>query len=343
MSADPITPIAPTTGRGAAAGTMLAAVQDRYGSADVLTVRPVPRPSIKDKDLLVRVRAASVNYADMVLMTGQPYAARLAFGLSRPKTTIRGRDVAGDVVAVGAAVSGFAPGDEVYAEIETGSFAEYAAVPAARAWHKPTTVSFTQAATVPVAGVTAWQGLRDHGRVQPGQRVLINGASGGVGTFAVQIAKALGAQVTAVCSTRNVELVRSLGADDVIDYTRADFTRTGRRWKLIFDVAGRHRLADCRRALAPRGTLMLCGGKGGPWLGPMGRIAGATLWSPFIGHRLGGYLAKPDQRSLRELTELIEAAVVVPQVERTFPLVRAAEAMRVFVDEHPRSKFVVEM
>jgi NADPH:quinone reductase-like Zn-dependent oxidoreductase len=325
------------------AGTMLGAAQDRYGSVEVLTVRQLPRPSITDKDLLVRVRAASINYADLVLMAGEPYIGRLALGLTRPKSRVRGRDLAGEVVAVGDAVTDFHPGDAVYAEIETGSFAEYAVVPADRAWHKPANVSFTEAATVPVAGVTALQGLRDHGRLQPGQRVLVNGASGGVGTFAVQLAKAYGAQVTAVCRTRNIDLVRSLGADDVIDYTRQDFTRTGRQWDLIFDVAGRHRLADCRRALTPRGTLMLCSGAGGRWLGPIARIARALTWSPFVSQRLAVFTATADQRSLRELTELIEAGRIVPPVERTFPLAQTPAAMRYFVDEHARSKIVIEM
>ncbi|WP_326555928.1 NAD(P)-dependent alcohol dehydrogenase [Micromonospora sp. NBC_01813] len=322
---------------------MLAAAQDRYGSAEVLTVRQLPRPSITDKDLLVRVQAASINHADLVLMAGEPLIGRLALGLSRPKSRVRGRDVAGEVVAVGAAVTDFRPGDAVYAEIETGSFAEYAVVPAGRAWRKPANITFTEAATVPLAGVTALQGLRDHGRLQPGQSVLINGASGGVGTFAVQLAKAFGAKVTAVCGTRNVDLVRSLGADDVIDYTREDFTRSGRRWELIFDVAGRHRLADCRRALTERGTLMLCSGAGGRWLGPMPRIVRALAWSPFVSQRLGIFLASPDQRSLRELSELIEAGRIVPPVERTFPLAEAPTAMRIFAAEHPRSKYVIEV
>ncbi|WJK43866.1 NAD(P)-dependent alcohol dehydrogenase [Solwaraspora sp. WMMA2056] len=322
---------------------MRALTQDRYGSAEVLSVRQLPRPSITDSELLVRVRAASINDADLRLMTGEPYIGRLALGLTRPKSAVRGRDVAGEVVAVGAAVTDFRPGDAVYAEIETGSFAEYAAVPAGRAWHRPAHLTVTQAATVPLAGVTAWQGLHRHGRLQPGQRVLVNGASGGVGTFAVLLATALGAEVTGVCRTRNVELVRGLGASDVIDYTRQDFTRSGRQWDLILDVAGRHRLADCRRALTPRGTLILCSGAGGRWLGPLPRLARAVAWSPFVGQRLAGYLAMADQRSLREVTELIEAHRIVPPVERTFPLADAAEAMRVFATEHPRSKYVIEM
>ena len=323
--------------------TMRAIVQDRYGSAEVLTVRQLPCPSITDKELLVRVQAASINYADLVFVTGEPYLARLAFGLSAPRAKVRGRDVAGEVVAVGAAVSDFRPGDRVYAEIDSGSFAEYAAVPADRAWRTPGNVTPVQAATVPLAGVTAWQGLRDHGRLQPGQRVLVNGASGGVGTFAVQLAKALGAEVTGVCRDRNVDLVRSLGADDVIDYTREDFTRSGRQWDLIFDVAGRHRLTDCRRALTPRGTLVLCGGTGSRWFGPLGRLLRSKVWAPFVSQRVTGFLARPGQQPLRELTELIEAGRMVLPVERTFPLDRAAEAVRYLVEEHPRSKIVVEV
>ncbi|MFY1635713.1 NAD(P)-dependent alcohol dehydrogenase [Solwaraspora sp. WMMB335] len=323
---------------------MQAVAQDRYGSAEVLSVRTLPRPSIAGDELLVRVRAASINMGDWFIMTGQPYVARLAFGLTRPKVTVRGRDVAGEVIAVGADVTGFQPGDEVYAEISTGSFAEYAAVPTKVAWHRPTNVTFAQAAAVPVAGVTALQGLRDHGRLRPGQRVLINGASGGVGTFAVQIAKALGAaEVTGVCSTRNVELVRSLGADDVIDYTREDFTRAGRRWDLLFDLAGRHRLADCRRVLTRHGTLVLSGGAGGRWFGALGRLAHSTISGPFVSQQVRSFVASARQQPLRELAELIEAGKIVPAVERTYPLARAADAMAHYERAHPRAKLVITM
>lgn len=240
---------------------MKAIVQDRYGSSEVLEFREVDRPVPKDGEVLVRVRAASVNARDWHVMRGDPYVARLAFGLRRPKRRMRiqGGDFAGVVEAVGKDVTRVRPGDEVYGEAD-GAFAEYLCAPQGVLGPKPANLSFEQAAAVPLAGNTALMGLRDVGKVGPGQHVLVNGASGGVGTFAVQIAKALGAEVTGVCSTRNVDLVRSLGADHVVDYTREDFTRTGARYDLVFDLVGNRTLADCRRALNPTGMLILAGG-----------------------------------------------------------------------------------
>ena len=249
---------------------MKAITRHRYGTADVLTFEDVNMPSIADDDLLVRVHAASINRADWYLLTGTPYMLRLTTGLRRPRNPVLGRDLAGTVEAVGRAVTRFRPGDRVYAEIPAGSYAEYARVPEAAAARMPENLTAEQAATVPLAGNTALHAIRDVGRVQPGQKVLINGASGGVGTFAVQVAKALGAEVTGVCSTRNVELVRSLGAEP-IDYSRTDFTTTGERYDLILDLVGNHSLRACRRALKPRGTLLLSSGNGGRLLGPAGR------------------------------------------------------------------------
>src|SRR5712691_6843007 len=243
---------------GAHATTMKAIVQDKYGSPDVLNLREVDKPEPLDDEVLVRVHAAAVNKADWIALTGRPYAARLAFGLFRPKLRIPGIVMAGRVAAVGRNVTPFKPGDEVFGEVHS-AYAEYVCVAADRIGSKPTNLTFEQAAAVPLAGITALQGLRDKGRVQPGHQVLINGASGGVGTFAVQIAKALGAEVTAVCSTRNVDIARSIGADHVIDYTREDFTQSKTRFDLIFDVAGSKSWSECRHVLNPQATLIMVG------------------------------------------------------------------------------------
>ena len=249
---------------------MRAIVQRSYGSPEVLESADVDRPVVGDDDVLVRVRAASVHPGDYFLMTGEPYVVRLAFGLRRPRHPIPGRDLAGVVAAVGKDVVDLQPGDEVFGWSTTGTLAEYACVPADQLVRTPANLSAGQAAAVPTSGLTALQALRDIAHVQPGQAVLITGASGGVGTFAVQIAKALGAEVTAVCSTRNVELVRSVGADHVIDYTRTDFTRTGLRYDVIFDSVEAQSLSEVRRALTPTGTLIPNSGRGG---------RGSDLWA----------------------------------------------------------------
>jgi NADPH:quinone reductase-like Zn-dependent oxidoreductase len=287
------------------------------------------------------VHAASVNHGDWLVTSGRPYVARAALGLRRPRVAVRGRDLAGRVEAVGAAVTRFRPGDEVYAETTTGSFAELARVPERLLAPKPATLTFEQAAAVPVAAVTALQGLRDVGGVRPGQAVLVDGASGGVGTFAVQIAKTLGADVTGVCSTRNVELVRSLGADRVIDRTREDFARSGHRYDVVLDLAGRHPLTACRAALTRTGTLVLVSGHGGPVLGPLGRYARALAWSPFVPQRLRVHSATPSSRDLVALTALIEAGSVTPVVEATYALADTAEAVRHLAERHARSKIVI--
>ena len=282
----------------------------------------------------------SINRADWYLLTGTPYMLRLTTGLRRPRNPVLGRDLAGTVEAVGRAVTRFRPGDRVYAEIPAGSYAEYARVPEAAAARMPENLTAEQAATVPLAGNTALHAIRDVGRVQPGQKVLINGASGGVGTFAVQVAKALGAEVTGVCSTRNVELVRSLGAEP-IDYSRTDFTTTGERYDLILDLVGNHSLRACRRALKPRGTLLLSSGNGGRLLGPAGRMIRALVGSVLVSQRMVVVTVKPGEH-LDALTALIEAGGVVPQIERTYPIADAAGAFQHYAAS-PRSKVVITL
>jgi NADPH:quinone reductase-like Zn-dependent oxidoreductase len=320
---------------------MKAVVQDRYGSTSVLKLAEVDKPVAKDDEVLIRVRAAAVSMADWYLMRGEPYIVRLTSGLRRPRNAIRGRDVAGQVEAVGRNVTQLRPGDEVYGEVDTGSFAEYTCVPEDLVGLKPANLTFEQAAAVPWAAVAALQGLRDVGKVQPGQKVLVNGASGGVGTFAVQIAKALGADVTGVCSTRNVDLVRSVGADHVIDYTQEDFTRNGQRYDLILDMIANHSLTDCRRALTPRGTLVLCSGNGSRWFGPMGRMVKTLVLSPFASQTLGSLMAKQSKADLGVLKELIESGRVTPAIDRVYPLSETPEAIRHFGEEHARGKVVI--
>jgi NADPH:quinone reductase-like Zn-dependent oxidoreductase len=320
---------------------MRAIVQRAYGAADVLRLQDIAAPDPGPHDVLVGVHAASVNHGDWFATCGRPYVMRAAFGMRRPRVAVRGLDLAGRVEAVGAAVTRFRPGDGVYAETTTGSFAELACVPERLLARKPANLTFAQAAAVPVAAVTALQGLRDVGAVQPGQAVLINGASGGVGTFALQIAKALGADVTGVCSTRNVELVRSLGAGHVVDYTREDFTRSGQRYDVIFDRAGQHPLAACRSALTRTGTLILASGHGGPVFGPLGRYVRALAWSPFVTQRLRVHAAKPSHADLDAVTALIEAGAVTPVIEATYELADAAEAIRRLSEQHARAKIVI--
>ncbi|MGH3052799.1 MAG: NAD(P)-dependent alcohol dehydrogenase, partial [Gaiellaceae bacterium] len=273
---------------------MKAIVHHEYGSPDVLELQEIDKPVAKDDEALVRVRAASANPYDWHLLRGIPYIVRPQSGLRRPKNTVLGSDMAGEVEAVGKDVTRFRPGDEVFANVETGGFAEYACVSEDFLGLKPANLTFEQAAAVPLAGLTALQGLRDAGKVQPEQKVLIIGASGGVGTFAVQIGKHFGADVTGVCSTRKVEMVRSLGADHVIDYTQGDFTQSGQQYDLVFQLAGTRSPSDCRRALTSKGTLVLSSGEsGGRWIGPVDRIIKAVVLSPFVSQKLGSFLAKP--------------------------------------------------
>ncbi|MEV0565257.1 NAD(P)-dependent alcohol dehydrogenase [Dactylosporangium sp. NPDC050588] len=323
---------------------MKAIVQDRYGASDVLRVGEIEPPAAGDGEVLVRVQAASVNARDWHVMRGDPYVARMAFGLGAPKVRVRGTDFAGRVEAVGAGVTRFRPGDEVYGEVDA-AFAEYVRVPAAGAVdRKPANVTFEQAAAVPLAGNTALMGLRDEAGVRPGQRVLVNGASGGVGTFAVQLAKAFGAHVTGVCSTRNVDLVRSLGADRVIDYTVADFVREGGPYDVVFDLVGNRSLAEFRRVLTPTGTLVLSGGgvsEGGSLFGPVGLITRGRVVSRFVRHRVRVLTAVPGRENLATLRELIESGAVIPVIDRTFPLGEAAEAVRYLEMDHARAKVVI--
>jgi NADPH:quinone reductase-like Zn-dependent oxidoreductase len=322
--------------------TMKAIVQDKYGSPDALKLEDIDKPVVKDDEALVRVRAASANPADWHFMRGLPYIMRPQAGLGKPKNSVLGRDIAGQVEAVGKDVTGFRPGAEVFGNPEGGGFAEYTTVSEGSLGLKPANLTFEQAAAVPLAALTALQGLRDEGRVQPEQRVLIIGASGGVGTFAVQIAKSLGADVTGVCSTRNVEMVRSLGADHVIDYSQEDFTQSGQKYDLILQLAGTHSPSDCRRALTPKGTLVLSSGESsGRWIGPVDRIIKAVVLSPFVSQKLGTFLMKPTRDDLQSLKELIEAGKVTPVIDRTYPLSEVPEAIRYLEEGHARGKVVI--
>jgi NADPH:quinone reductase-like Zn-dependent oxidoreductase len=306
---------------------MHAIVQDKYGSAEVLEVREIERPVIREHDVLVRVRAAGVNPADWAVMNGLPYVARPVYGVRRPKTRVRGTDVAGVVEAIGSAVTRFRLGDEVFGW-GIGSFADFAAAPEDRLVLKPASLTFEQAASVPMAGLVALQAVRDHGHVKAGEKVLINGASGGIGTFAVQIAKALGAEVTGVCSTRNVDLVRSIGADHVIDYSRDDFTKIGQRYDVILDNAGTHSLTALRRALTPTGMLIPnAGAFDRRWMASAGRPLRATVLFRFGTQRLGRFLVSPRQEDLVFLKDLIEAGKLTPVIDHSYPLAEAREAM----------------
>lgn len=322
--------------------TMKAIVQDTYGPVEVLELRDIDRPQVADDEVLIRVRAAGVDPSVWHLMTGLAYVIRLAgFGLRAPRMPVRGSDLAGVVAAVGADVTRFQPGDEVFG-IGTGAFAEYARAREDKLAPKPANLTFEQAAAVGISGSTALQALRDHGRVRPGQDVLIVGASGGVGSYAVQLAKAFGAWVTGVCSTSKVDLVRSLGADRVIDYTRHDFSDGTRRYDVIVDIGGNSSLSRLRRALAPRGTLVIVGGEnGGRWLGGTDRLLRAHLLSLFVGQQLGSFINRENHQDLRVLTDLIEAGRVMPAIDRVYPLSEAPEAIRHMVEGKARGKVVI--
>ena len=322
---------------------MKAIVQDRYGSPDVLELRDVATPVPADNEVLVRIHAATVNAYDWHLMRGDPYVARLSLGLGSPKAKIRGRDFAGRVEAVGKEVSGLRPGDEVYGEAD-GAFAEYVCAADAMVGPKPANLTFEEAATVPLAANTALMGLRDSARLQAGQRVLVNGASGGVGPFAVQIAKSFGAEVTGVCSTRNVDQTRELGADHVIDYTQEDFAQNGRRYDVILDLVGNRSLTEFRRSLTPEGTLLLSGGgnsEGGSLLGPVGLMLKGRALSPFVRQRIVPFIAAQSKENLATLRELAESGRLTPVIERTYPLEKAPEAIRHLEAEHARAKIVI--
>jgi NADPH:quinone reductase-like Zn-dependent oxidoreductase len=320
---------------------MKAVVYRQYGSSDVLELQETPKPAVKDDDVLVRVHAASVNPLDWHFMRGTPYAMRVATGLRKPNATRLGVDVAGHVEAVGKNVTQFAQGDEVFGTCK-GAFAEYVCAAESDLALKPANVTFEQAAAVAIAGFTALQGLRDKGHVQAGQKVLINGAAGGVGTFAVQIARSVGADVTGVCSTRNVDMVRSIGADQVVDYTREDFTESGLRYDVILDMIGNHSLSDRRRALTPKGTLVLVGGPDkGRWLGPLIGLLKVLLVSPFVSQKLRPILAHSSKEDLIIMQGLLAAGTVTPVIDRSYPLSEVSEAISYLEEGHARGKVVI--
>lgn len=336
-------PMAPTPAT-AGVETMKALVQDDYGSApeEVLRLAEVARPTIGDDEILVRVRAASVDRGTWHLMAGVPYLVRAAgFGLRRPKALNPGRSMAGTVDSVGKDVTGFQPGDEVYGTCGA-SFAEYACAGAERLALKPANLSFEQAAAVPVSALTGLQAVRDKARVQAGENVLIIGASGGVGTFAVQIAKAFGGEVTGVCSTAKVDLVRSLGADHVIDYTRDDVPGDQGRYDAILDIGGNRRLSHLRRGLTSGGRLVIVGGEtGGRWTGGYDRGFRAQLLSPFVDQKLGGFMASENSADLIVLRELIESGKVLPAIDGAYPLSEAPAAIRYVQEGRARGKVVI--
>jgi NADPH:quinone reductase-like Zn-dependent oxidoreductase len=325
---------------------MKAIICHEYGSPDdVLEFTEIDKPVVMEDEVLVRIRATSVNPYDWHWITGLPYFSRTQFGLGKPKIDGLGADVAGQVEAVGKNVTRFQPGDEVFGDLSVcglGAFAEYVCVPEDALALKPANLTFEQAAAVPLAANTALQGLRDHGQIQPGQKVLINGASGGVGTFAVQIAKSFGAEVTGVCSTRNVDMVRSIGADHVIDYTQEDFTRGGQRYDLMLDLVGNHSVSECRSVLTPKGVYMASFGQvDHRWLGPLAQVFRTLLLSLFVSQKMTMFVMKSNQKDLVVLQELLESGEVTPVIDRTYPLSEVAEALGYLEQGHAQGKVVI--
>jgi NADPH:quinone reductase-like Zn-dependent oxidoreductase len=321
---------------------MKAVVYCEYGSADVLKVENIEKPVAGNGQVLVRVHAAALNPLDMHYMHGTPAVMRIDGGLRKPKSTRLGVDFSGVVEAVGPNVTQLKAGDEVFGT-RKGAFAEYVVASAANLAPKPENISFDEAAGIPVAAVTALQALRDKAQVKTGQRVLINGASGGVGTFAVQIAKSMGAHVTGVCSTRNVELVRSLGADAVIDYTRDDFTRRGERYDAIIDMVGNHTLREYRGVLNPNGSYVMVGGPKGRWIAPMDRVARMALFSPFVSQKFGMMLGRTNRDDYMVLRDLIEQGKVRPVIDRRYTLEQVPEAMRYLETGRARGKIIIRI
>ncbi|HTS62592.1 MAG TPA: NAD(P)-dependent alcohol dehydrogenase [Candidatus Acidoferrales bacterium] len=325
---------------------MKAVVYRNFGSPDVLRCEEIDKPAPGDAEVLVKVRAASVNPLDWKMMKGGPFLMRLLLGLGKPKLKRPGVDVAGLVEAVGGSVTRFKPGDEVFGTC-TGAFAAYAVSKSVTGFksalvRKPESVTFEQAASAPVAGLTALQGLRDKGRIQSGQKVLINGAAGGVGTFAVQIARSFGAAVTGVCSTRNVELARSIGADRVIDYTREDVTRSGDRYDLVLDCVGNHSLPAWRRILNPRGRLVMVGASPDVSMtGILAGVIGAMVWSLFTSRKMVFFIARVNDKDLATLGELMSSGKLAPVIDRRYPLCEAAEAFRYMEAGHARGKVIL--
>jgi NADPH:quinone reductase-like Zn-dependent oxidoreductase len=327
---------------------MKAAVCNRYGPPDVIQIKDVEKPVPKDDEVLIKVRAAAVNPLDRTAMRGTPYLVRLMGGLREPKDPRLGVDVAGQIEGVGKNVTRFKPGDDVFGMCK-GAFAEYVCTPeSAKGMSalgiKPKNVTFEQAAAAPVAAFTALQGLRDKGQIQPGQKVLINGAAGGVGTFAVQMAKSFGANVTGVCSTKNVNLVRSLGADRVMDYTQEDFTTSGQDYDLLFDCVGNHSLSACRRVLTPKGKCIVVGAPHGRWLSPVDRLLKALVLSLFMSSRKPvPFIANANQSDLAIIRELIETGKVTPVIDRCYPFSEVPEAIRYWEEGHARGKVVISV
>ena len=322
---------------------MKAMVYTKYGSPDVLNFEEVPKPVPGDNEVLIKIHAAAITAGDVIVLKGEPFVTRFATGLLEPKNTIPGKEVAGRVEAVGENVTQFQPGDEVFGDLSIaswGAFAEYVSVPESAIALKPTNLTFEEAAAVPESAVVALQGLRDKGKIKPGQKVLINGASGGVGSYAVQIAKAFGADVTAVCSTRNMEMVRSLGADHVIDYTKEDFTQNGQQYDLILAVNGYHPISDYKRALSPEGIYVASGGS-------MTQSLQATMIGPFISmtgsKKMGGMLVKPNKNDLVFIKELIEANKVTPVIDRQYLLSEAVDAFHYMGEGRAQGKVVITM
>ncbi len=320
---------------------MKAAISTKYGGPELIEIREVEMPAVTDEQVLVRVRAASLNAADWYALTGL-FLARMAGGLLKPSDPSIGTDFAGVVEAVGSAVTHFKPGDEVFG-VRGGAIAEYVSVrQEGGVAPKPANISFEQAAAVPVAALTALQGLRDHGQIRPGQQVLINGAGGGVGSFAVQIAKSFDAEVTAVCGLGNVDMVRSLGADHVVDYTREDFTRSKRRYDLFLDVAGGRSWRECKRILKPAALFIIIGGpRGNPWIGPLAHVLKLRLAAMRSSQKLAFFIAKVNKKDLLTLKEMLEAGTLKPVIDRTYPLSESAQAMRHMEAGHIRGKIVI--
>jgi NADPH:quinone reductase-like Zn-dependent oxidoreductase len=320
---------------------MKAFVYTKYGSPDVLKFEEVQKPVPKEDEVLIKIHAAAITAGDVIVLKGEPFVTRFATGLREPKNTIPGKEMSGRIEAVGRNVTQFQPGDEVFGDLSVaswGAFAEYVSVPEHAIALKPANLTFEQAAAVPESAVVALQGLRDKGQIQPGQKVLINGASGGVGSFAVQIAKAFGAEVTAVCSTKNSEMARSIGADHVIDYTKEDFTQNGQHYDLILAANGYHPISDYRRALSPEGIYVATGGT-------MTQSLQATMMGPFISmtgsKTMGGMMVKPNQNDLVFIKDLIEAGKVTPVIDRSYPLSEVAEAFRYIGTGHAQGKVVI--
>jgi NADPH:quinone reductase-like Zn-dependent oxidoreductase len=337
-------PCAPPPALPASASLMKGVVYRCYGSPDVLKLESIEKPTPKPDELLVRVHAASVNPLDWHFMRGKPYVVRMEAGFGRPEDPRIGVDFAGTVETVGASVTRFKPGDEVFGGRD-GAFAEYVTVREERAVvPKPANATFEQAAALPIAAITALQALRDKGRIQSGQKVLINGASGGVGTFAVQIAKSYGADVTGVCSTRNLDLVRSIGADQVIDYSHEDFTRSGQHYDLIVDTVGSHSLLAYRRALTPQGVLVIVGAaNGGDWLGPLAVWLEARMLSRFVGQQFVPLLAQMKPDDLAVLAGLVNSGKLTPVIDRRYPLSQLPQAVRYVEQGHARGKVVIDV